>query len=674
VVTDIPLATGDVLARARALIELGEVAQARDLLRAGWEENERRPDLVVALAQAYDSLDQRSGAEGVLVEALAAWPDNRPVRLALAWHLLRDSAFQSALDTAAPLLDLPNRLPDADFISAAALRGLARYDEALATLHKAEAKFGASPRLTIARGETLLQAGRDSEAVDELRRACSRWGENTGVIRLLARALLKTREFSACVSLLEPFFRIPTKNCVLEYNLFAKACLREGSYEKVVEWLSPTRDFWPDRNVFAIHLLAAAAALRRGDIANEVRRMLQAPLSNLAVSTAQENADALTNRALSDAASDFAGWILEVDPKSARVQRLLASVKSRCGDTVGARSVYHAMRELGSLDARAALEYAQLLWQSGDEEHARVIFDDAVQYARSPVERVLASTEFVQFLISIGDFGEADLQLCRADTNGVPPRYRHRLDWLRITLNGMIGGTLKKVGDTPAPDELFEGGSIAHYRFSEERCVVWFGGILPANLGIFLNYCLPTWRRLGFSLLTVTDSKRLASVGGFGPYFPDRGAAEAALSRLISELGYPEVVTMGGSLSAYSAVLYGCRMGAAGALSISGLSYLHSPSRIADTRYLRTLQRVLRSVQIDEPDLAPVLQARPDFVVHQHFGALSAFDVDHMKNIEWLPNVRLFADDHGRHDSIHWLHERGLLEDRIRGFVDAVGF
>ena len=247
-------------------------------------------------------------------------------------------------------------------------------------------------------------------------------------------------------------------------------------------------------------------------------------------------------------------------------------------------------------------------------------------------------------------------------------------DWLCQQMTG-TGAPIRRAlspPDFPRP-ELLSAGSLAHYRFSNERCMIWLSGVARTNFFSQLFAAMSAFRDAGVSLLVVHDPHGLAGLNGFGRFYGRAADSERELQGQVEQLGYPCYATMGQSVGAFSALRYATRIGAGGALVFSPVTRFPTVEAWNTVWGGNTVQKAWREMRPFGPtEIAPLLRARPDFTVHTHFGQHSKLDCGMDSLLEGLPNVHRHPYPHGEHNAIGPLIRDGLLAGTVRTLLTAI--
>ncbi|NAZ35992.1 hypothetical protein [Rubellimicrobium sp. CFH 75288] len=229
----------------------------------------------------------------------------------------------------------------------------------------------------------------------------------------------------------------------------------------------------------------------------------------------------------------------------------------------------------------------------------------------------------------------------------------------------------------PLPEEpgwtsLVPDGSLCWNGVSGGRAVVAFDNLVldhrvevaPLDLAL---------RERGVGLVLVRDRQRQLFIHGFGPFFPNRRDAEAALAAALSRCDIAQTATIGFSAGGYAALRYGLALGAGGAMMLSGLSHLPRPDDREEPRGQGTVRRVLRIGPPEPFDLLPLLRDHPDFVVHAHYPEQAPLDRRQAVRLADLPRARLFGAPHSRH--MVWTYwSADDWRAAIGGFLDDLGW
>lgn len=134
----------------------------------------------------------------------------------------------------------------------------------------------------------------------------------------------------------------------------------------------------------------------------------------------------------------------------------------------------------------------------------------------------------------------------------------------------------------------------------------------------------------------------------------------AASIRLEAErLGGRRIVTLGPSMGAYAAILFGCLMEAERAIALA-------PQTVLDSRLRHSPPATL---ELQAPDLAPFIERAPATAVDIVAGWDDPLDVFHAQRVADLPSVRVLALRGGVHGFVEDVHREGKLVPLITELV-----
>lgn len=126
--------------------------------------------------------------------------------------------------------------------------------------------------------------------------------------------------------------------------------------------------------------------------------------------------------------------------------------------------------------------------------------------------------------------------------------------------------------------------------------------------------------------------------------------------------GVKRVITVGPSMGAYGAILFGCLLGAERVIALAPQTYL---SRRLQTDWLP------KSLDLQVPDLAPVIRQTPSTHIELVAGWDDTLDVFHAQRIAGLPSVRVLALPGRTHLLALELHREGKLESLLTALVQG---
>ena len=145
----------------------------------------------------------------------------------------------------------------------------------------------------------------------------------------------------------------------------------------------------------------------------------------------------------------------------------------------------------------------------------------------------------------------------------------------------------------------------------------------------------------GVTKLLVRDpSERWYNHGLPGSEGASVGETAARIRAELDELGAARVVTAGGSMGGYAAILYGCLLEAERVVALV-------PQTVLDPILP---QAPAAGVRLEVPDLRPIVSAAPGTAIDLVVGWDDLVDVFHALNLADLPSVRVLALPGGGHE------------------------
>ena len=216
----------------------------------------------------------------------------------------------------------------------------------------------------------------------------------------------------------------------------------------------------------------------------------------------------------------------------------------------------------------------------------------------------------------------------------------------------------KAAGITPAaivlPDETSVDGpdaSVVWTSLADDPHATWNGVQSDQAIVIFGQLALERWPIIdviatalaerGIMAVQVRDPQRQIFANGFGLNFPHRQKSSDALRQSIADKGVSQVATIGLSAGGYGAQLYGMTLDAAGALCFSPPSRLPDLNDAMEPRGRALMNRVHRIGPPEFPDLLPLLEQNPRFIVHAHYPSAAELDRIQAERLSGLRNVKL---------------------------------
>lgn len=609
----------------------------------------------------------------MLDEALCLWPDNFLLNKARALAALDDRDIELARTLAKRGLDCAENSVQARVLLARVHIVACEWEAGLARLFEVATLAGPSPEVSSLRIQLLVKAGRVQEADAEREFAFLRWSERPVFRREWAGVLIRRDRFDEGLDLLLDAVQAGG-NALQESQAIAEAMIAGDLYEKVKRRLPTLRQCWGD--VGGAPLLAVLLAEAKGIVAGLDTSILK-DMSERELAIVRKFALMLIDSARPEVARALLESVLERNFRSSRLLPLLTVVRCGLDEEVTEPELLEAVLDPATFSGKELRIISRLLLHSDAVLLTRELYSRWIDLQSSVFVQADHKLRLASYLASKDEVGHAKKLVMELNEQPLGEQKSIKLRWLREALGVqmcMAGDGSGAGTNSPLPDEVLENGHISHFRYGEDLCILWFSGIGRTNLGFFQDSCWPVWRRLGVSVVVVDDSKQLGSLGGFGCHYPNRHSAGKWLKDFLSVRGYRRFATCGMSLSGYSALVYGYELGAAGALSFAGTTQIPSMEEFHLKAGRLSLQRLLRSIELDIRDARPLVQARPEMIVHCHYGTLSGdgFDAGQANRIADLPNVVCFPKEHNEHQVIQWLHANNLLETALRNFVEAL--
>ncbi|MCF3933032.1 hypothetical protein L1787_06340 [Acuticoccus sp. M5D2P5] len=323
-------------------------------------------------------------------------------------------------------------------------------------------------------------------------------------------------------------------------------------------------------------------------------------------------------------------------------------------------------------DQRLRFGIATNLANVGDLEEALSEFDAVIAATRDEAFRREARLEAAIAALKTGSQARADPYIEALGQNTTELTAQQKAVLARL----VPPERAQRIGATEAlpADEVFFDGWVRLFKAPGDVCVVWpFVGFLRSDRR--RRTIIDIWRQRGVSVVTVDDPRRLSALAGIDPFFPARDRFNSALHETIAARGYRRHLAVGESLAGYTAILYGLETGALGALSFSGGTRIPRLEDLPDDRGRAHLSYLRSMIPNPDLDLGPLIEQRPEFVVHNHYGEGSVADVASAERSNYLPNVFHTAWPHDHHASAGYLERTGqyervvdeFLEDTLRG-------
>ncbi len=276
-----------------------------------------------------------------------------------------------------------------------------------------------------------------------------------------------------------------------------------------------------------------------------------------------------------------------------------------------------------------------------------------------------------EFYLSMGEYKQVANLLLHYPDLGTKELKRKR-EWL-LLLSSTVVDNSTLPGDTNLrADEVLLENSLYHFKNGTRRCFIWFAGVVLANSMVALEALLPILKARRISCLVVTDKKRYMSLGGFGPFFPDRFRAAEALSEILKLKGYQDLATSACSGSGLSALLYGMELGAKGILGLNALTRMPEDIPGMNPLALKHRNKIFKTVTVTPSDGYELVKENPNTNVFLSFSEDFSFDYDNAHHLADLPNVNLWPEKHNSHDLLQWLNNNDQLQNTFEKFLDRI--
>ena len=227
--------------------------------------------------------------------------------------------------------------------------------------------------------------------------------------------------------------------------------------------------------------------------------------------------------------------------------------------------------------------------------------------------------------------------------------------------------------DGMVPDEILEEGSLLHFKYGKEKCLIWFSGIQLINTAYIFTSFVPLLKVRKISLLIVQDNKSLMSLAGFGA-FPDRESSIQGLGNILATLGYTHYATSSNSGSGLSALIYGCRLNVEGIYGINALTELPEDKPGVNQQALHHRNTIFKHVSMPPLNSHEYIRSAPKTKIFLNYAKYSDFDRENAEHVSDLPNVTLWPEDYSKHSLLLWLNEENTLTGNVGRFFDILGW
>lgn len=302
------------------------------------------------------------------------------------------------------------------------------------------------------------------------------------------------------------------------------------------------------------------------------------------------------------------------------------------------------------------------------------------EHCLSPLHQLLDGTRFEEAALAArletalrsGQEEAAASALARLQSGKLQlsDRFRRLTDWcLLFSGREQIHGSFAAL-----PFEHIPVLDAVHIKGSSGVCMVFFDSMGQENsLGIFPDFAELAMQN-GMGFLMIRDASGLGATAGFGAAAGNPARSAANLAAFLAQHGYSRSVTAGLSAAAISAVYFGQKISASGALGLSTILYYPEYGTIKQGLSSKAIwyfyNRLITAPHQIIMDLRPILSAPNCLYIENHTGAGSVFDANFRPLFEQADSVRTFYDDHNMHACWIWLQRQGLLKGRIKQFLE----
>jgi hypothetical protein len=129
----------------------------------------------------------------------------------------------------------------------------------------------------------------------------------------------------------------------------------------------------------------------------------------------------------------------------------------------------------------------------------------------------------------------------------------------------------------------------------------------------------------------------------------------------LDDLGAKRIVTSGASMGGYASILFGCQLGAERVVALC-------PQTLLDPALP---QAPAADVELEFPDLRPIVRDSPDTAIDLVAGWDDLVDVFHALNIADLPSVRVLALKGAWHGFVEEMNTRGTLAPFVTALIEG---
>ncbi len=240
-----------------------------------------------------------------------------------------------------------------------------------------------------------------------------------------------------------------------------------------------------------------------------------------------------------------------------------------------------------------------------------------------------------------------------------------------------------RVHGTPDTEPMLESDISEHVRLvradgdqDSATAVVAFGGIMQ-GLGAPEFEFFNTFNRLRMSAMFVRDPRQ----SWYSRPIPGLGDTTDEIARSLRRLTdehFPgrKIVTVGNSMGAFAAMLFGVRCDFHSALCFAPQTFISRELRAVhnDARWSEQIDAL---AAVDYADVRPLLLGKPNFKTDIFIGAKDRLDGVHAKHLKDLENVTIhrFTNLFNRpgHSVANWLSKRGRLGSLLHTHLQRVG-
>ncbi len=244
-------------------------------------------------------------------------------------------------------------------------------------------------------------------------------------------------------------------------------------------------------------------------------------------------------------------------------------------------------------------------------------------------------------------------------------------EWLLVQAYAYTKQVYLEVSKEMKPDNIFLNGSIYHYRFGDEKCIIFFTGMSQNESGRLIWDIMPMLRRKKISLLVVVDNRHLLSLTGL--YNFDLDSTITIVDDIIDALDYSKVITLGGSGNGFSALIYGILLKHVDSiLGLNSVTILPKDTPGEDPVVRGYAKAIFKDKFMPYRDSKGLIDTNRNTSVLLAYSNNSEYDKKNHDRVSYFENVTLLPIDHDNHGLAGYLLEKNMLHVQLEKMIDMI--